>query len=342
MDEASGSRDRQVEQARRASWLLAGAALLAVVHFHVLPALLAGLLVHESLRFFVPRVQRRIADRRAQLLVLVLLAGALVGVLSFAILGAIAFFRSDAGSLSHLFARIALIVDDARTMLPAWLVDLLPNTGDDLHAVIDAWLHDHAAQVRSVGREAGATLARILAGMIIGAMIATRSTAPGPSRGPLGEALVERAHRLADAFRRIVFAQMRISAVNTVLTALYLVVALPLFGVHLPLTKTLIAITLIAGLLPVVGNLISNSVIVVVSLAHSPHAALASLAFLVIVHKLEYVLNARIVGGQIRAHAWELLSAMLLMEAIFGLPGLIAAPIAYAWLKDELQSAGQL
>ena len=68
----------------------------------------------------------------------------------------------------------------------------------------------------------------------------------------------------------------------------------------------------------------------------SPSAALGSLVFLVLVHKLEYFLNARIVGVQIRASAWELLLAMLVMEAAFGIPGLVAAPIYYAYLKDEL------
>jgi predicted PurR-regulated permease PerM len=47
-------------------------------------------------------------------------------------------------------------------------------------------------------------------------------------------------------------------------------------------------------------------------------------------------LNARIIGGQIEARAWELLLAMLAMEAAFGLPGVIAAPIFYAYLKREL------
>ena len=68
---------------------------------------------------------------------------------------------------------------------------------------------------------------------------------------------------------RIVFAQVRIAAINAVLTGIYLVVILPLAGVHLPLTKTMIAITFVAGLLPVVGNLISNTVLVVVGLSHS-------------------------------------------------------------------------
>ena len=51
---------------------------------------------------------------------------------------------------------------------------------------------------------------------------------------------------------------------------------------------------------------------------------------------------ARIVGGQINARAWELLIAMLVMEAMFGLPGVVAAPIVYAWIKRELENAGWL
>ena len=121
--------------------------------------------------------------------------------------------------------------------------------------------------------------------MIIGAMISLQQALPNTPRGPLTRALIERASCFADAFRRIVFAQVRISALNTVLTAIYLALALPLFGIHLPLTKTLIAVTFIAGLLPVVGNLISNTIIVIVSLAHSSQTALFSLLFLVVVHK---------------------------------------------------------
>jgi predicted PurR-regulated permease PerM len=145
---------------------------------------------------------------------------------------------------------------------------------------------------------------------------------------------------LAEAFRRIVFAQVRIAALNASFTGLYLAVVLPLLGIHLPLTKSMIAFTFVAGMLPVVGNLLSNSVIVVVSLAHSPGVALGSLAFLIVIHKLEYFLNAKIVGGRISACAWELLLAMLLMEATFGLPGLVAAPVYYAYLKDELRGQG--
>jgi predicted PurR-regulated permease PerM len=135
---------------------------------------------------------------------------------------------------------------------------------------------------------------------------------------------------------------VRIAAINALFTWLYLDVALPLLGIHLPLAKTMVAVTFIVGLLPVVGNLVSNTVIVVVSLSQSVSVALASLIFLVVIHKLEYFLNARIVGSRIRARAWELLLAMLAMEAAFGVPGLVAAPIYYAYLKDELNARGQV
>ena len=44
------------------------------------------------------------------------------------------------------------------------------------------------------------------------------------------------------------------------------------------------------------------------------HVALAALASLSLIHKLEYFLNARIVGKRIQAPAWELLIAMLAPE----------------------------
>ncbi|MDR6355702.1 putative PurR-regulated permease PerM [Pseudomonas psychrotolerans] len=115
---------------------------------------------------------------------------------------------------------------------------------------------------------------------------------------------------------------------------------LPLFDVHLPLAKTLVILTFILGLLPVIGNLMSNTLIFIAGLSLSIWVAVAALGYLIAIHKLEYFLNARIVGGQISARSWELLVAMLVFEAAFGLPGLVAAPVYYAYLKSELKAEG--
>jgi predicted PurR-regulated permease PerM len=176
--------------------------------------------------------------------------------------------------------------------------------------------------------------------MVLGALISLREVDSDSEYRPLAGALAERAAKFGQSFRLVVFAQVRIAALNALFAAIYLGIVLPLFGVHLPLVKVLVALTFVTGLLPVVGNVISNTAIVIVSLSNSLSVAGASLVFLVVIHKLEYFLNARIIGSQIRAHAWELLIAMILMEAAFGLAGVIAAPVYYAYIKSELTDRG--
>ena len=322
-----------------AAWVIAGVTLVAVLPLRLIAALLAGLLVYELVHVVASRIlMSRTGGRK--LAAVGLLATLIVTALVLALWGAVAFLRSDAGSLANLLQRMAEIVESSRGKLPEWLVDSIPGDPDTMKNAASAWLSEHARELRTVGGEVGHAAVHVLIGMVIGAMVSLHETLPGSHRGPLAVALTERARRLGDAFRRVVFAQVRISAINTTFTAIYLVALLPMLGVHLPYAKTLIAVTFIAGLVPVLGNLISNVVIVVVSLSVSLEVAMGSLAFLVIIHKLEYFLNARIVGSQIRASAWELLLAILVFEAAFGIAGVAAAPIYYAYLKDELAARG--
>jgi predicted PurR-regulated permease PerM len=322
-----------------AALLMAGGALLLVLLLHLLPALLAGLFVHELVHVLAPRLKMvRIRQKQGKLAAIAILALGVVLLLTLAVVGIIAFFRSEAGSLPMLLRQMADILERWRTVLPARVVAYLPGDVEALRAIAVAWLRTHAGALPHAGAALGRTLAHILIGLGIGALVALYDTQPPETLGPLAHTLQERARHLGEAFQRVVFAQVRISAVNTILTALYLIVALPLVGVHLPLAKTMLAVTFVVGLIPVVGNLLSNTAIVILSLSVSLGVAVASLAFLIVIHKFEYFLNAHLVGTRVQAHAWELLLAMLVMEAAFGIPGLIAAPIYYAYLKDELVS----
>lgn len=322
----------------KVSWALAAAVLVAVLQLHLLPALLAGLLVFELVHLLAPRLAHRVPDHRAKLVAVLLLAVAVLLVVVAGVGLAFGFFH--AGGVAAVAQKMSEPLENAWQWLPDWITGALPPDAAELQQAAAHWLREHAGQVGSYGKEAGVGIAHLLIGMVVGAMVALHEATATAPMGPLATALTARAQRFAEAFRRIVFAQVRISLINTAFTALYVLAVLPLAGVHLPLIKTMIVITFVAGLLPVVGNLISNAVIVLVSLAYAPLVALASLGFLVLIHKLEYFLNARIVGAQISARAWELLLAMLVMEAAFGLPGLVAAPVYYAYLKDELVSAG--
>ena len=319
-----------------ASYLLAAFALIFILHFGLLAALLSGLLVYALVHMLTPMLSNSIGHRRARMTSVGILAALIIAVLSASIWGAIIFFHSDVGSVQGLMGRLADIVEASRDQMPAWLREHVPEGAAAIRELIAEWLRRYAAQAQTIGQMAGRTTAHLLVGMVIGAMAALYDTTTPPNYRPLAAALHERVVNLHVAFRRVVFAQVRIAALNATFTAIYLMIVLPLAGVHLPLAKSLIAITFIAGLLPVIGNLISNTIIVIVSLSHGLAIAIASLVFLIVIHKLEYFLNAKIIGSRINAHAWELLAAMLAMEAVFGLPGVVAAPVFYAYLKHEL------
>jgi predicted PurR-regulated permease PerM len=323
-----------------ASWILAGIAMFLVLRLHLLSALLAGLLVYELVHLLAPRVAKRLTNKGSRLVALAALSVLTITILIFLTFGTIAFFRSDTGSLQTLLDKVQHILTDARTKLPTWIVDNFPGNVDDLKSFATDWLDVHSKDVQHVGKEVMHFFVRGLVGMVIGALISLHEGPPISRMRPLAAALTVRISRFGDSFRQIIFAQVKISAINTTFTAIFLVAILPAFGVHLPLTKTLIAITFLAGLLPVVGNLISNTIIFVVALSISLYVAIAALVFLVVIHKLEYFLNARIVGTRIHAHAWELLIAMIFLEVAFGIAGLISAPIYYAYIKNELSDAG--
>jgi predicted PurR-regulated permease PerM len=322
------------------SSILAGIALFLVLRLHLLSALLAGLLVYELVHLLAPRIEKRLANRGSRLVALAALSVLTIVILILLTFGLIAFFKSDTGNLRMLLDKVQHILTDARTKLPPWIVDNLPGNTDDLRLVAADWLDEHSKEVQHVGKEVMHFFVRGLVGMVIGALISVHEGPTISQMRPLAAALTTRVSRFADAFRHIVFAQVKISAFNTVFTGIFLVAILPAFGVHLPLAKTLVVITFLTGLLPVIGNLISNTLICVVGLSISLYVAIAALVFLVVIHKLEYFLNARIVGTRIHAHAWELLVAMIILEVAFGMAGLIAAPVYYAYIKKELSDAG--
>lgn len=318
-----------------AAWIIMLFAMLFVLHVHLLPAVLAGLLVFELVHIISPYIARRLPGKGAKIVAVALLAMLIIGLLTLMGMGLVALLRSDSGGLTMLIAQMAEIIADSRKILPEWIDAHLPADAVALQQAVTNWLRSHAQDIQFLGKEAGRHIAHMLIAMVIGGMLALREATQREHFPPFARSLVDRASLFSDAFRNIVFAQVRISAINATFTGIYLAVVLPMLGVELPFAKTLILITFIVGLLPVVGNLISNTVIVVVSMSHSLGVALGSLLFLVVIHKLEYFLNARIVGGQIRAQAWELLVAMLTMEAAFGIAGIIAAPIYYAYIKSE-------
>src|SRR5471032_14066 len=303
------------------SWVIIFGGLLLVIPLRLLPSLLAGFLVFELVNMLTPQLQRLIEGRRARWLAVALLGTLVVSVLALIFAGAISFLLHEAENPGASLDKFMGVVDRARGQLPPFIDAYLPASAAEFRVAIGDWLTKHLSDLQLVGKDAAHMFVTLLIGMVLGAIIALQLVPDVTKRKPLAAALFDRLHLLVQAFRNIVFAQIKISLLNTFFTGIFLAVILPMFGIKLPLTNTLITI---------------------VGLSLSIWVAVAALGYLIFIHKLEYFLNARIVGGQISAKSWELLLAMLVFEAAFGLPGVVAGPIYYAYLKSELKQIGMV
>jgi predicted PurR-regulated permease PerM len=132
------------------------------------------------------------------------------------------------------------------------------------------------------------------------------------------------------SFATVIGAQMIISCINTVLTAIFV------FAMQLPYAPVIIGLTFLCGLFPIVGNVISNTVIVFIGFLVSPRVAIGALIFLVVVHKLEYFLNSKIIGDRIRNPIWLTLLGLIIGEKLMGVPGMILSPVVLNYLRVEM------
>jgi predicted PurR-regulated permease PerM len=255
------------------------------------------------------------------------------------------------GAAAVFFTRAAILAlpDVADTSLPsasAWAqkrqIELPFNDFESLRQAVTDALSQEAHYLRNLANFAKSTAAILFFGVI--GIIAAGSlffkTGLDPHRGThrvknnlYSICCDEVSTRFRDFYRSfatVMGAQITISLINTVLTAIFLL------AVRLPHAPLLIAVTFLCGLVPIVGNLVSNTVIVFVALAVSLKLAVAALLFLVLIHKLEYFLNCKIIGDRIRNPIWLTLIALIIGERLMGISGLILAPVVLNYLRVEM------
>jgi predicted PurR-regulated permease PerM len=145
----------------------------------------------------------------------------------------------------------------------------------------------------------------------------------------LCEGVVARFSTFYHSFAQVMGAQLIIATINATLTALFL------FSVGFPYASVVIGVTWLCGMFPIIGNLISNTVIVCIAFTISPRMAMAALVFLIVLHKLEYFLNSKIIGERIKTPMWLTLLGLVVGERLMGIPGMILAPVVLDYIKDE-------
>lgn len=141
--------------------------------------------------------------------------------------------------------------------------------------------------------------------------------------------IVARFRSFYRSFETVMGAQIIIALINTAFTAIFSL------AIHLPHALIVIGVTFMCGMLPIIGNIISNSLITAIAFTISPQLAISALIFLIVLHKLEYFLNSKIVGTRINNPVWLTLLGLILAERLMGVPGIILAPVILHFIKVE-------
>src|SRR2546425_7315439 len=196
-------------------------------------------------------------------------------------------------------------------------------------------------KVANVGRYARAAVLQF-AMLIIGLVVAVSlfvsakwevDDDPDVVKGSLYSTVVRelgvRFQTFYSSFAKVIGAQITISSINILLTTVFVIWN----GYHY--VMVIIVLTFLCGLLPIIGNIMSNTLIVGVGFTVSPRVALFALIFLVVIHKLEYFLNSKIIGDRIKNPMWLTLVGLVLGEKLMGIPGMILAPVVLHYIKVE-------
>lgn len=312
-----------MSQSQRLSYALMVLAVALVGWLHMATLLITALFCYFALQQF--------SFRRSKLAALVLFA-VVLGLVAYGLF----FFVKQA---SVAFPKLA------QTTIPA-IVEFAEKQGvelpfTDLHSLKVLALEEvktKFAAIPTYARLAVFQFAYLVIGIVIAVSLFLNSklgleSDPHVSRDSIYaltmRELAARVRTFYRSFTRVMGAQILISAINTVLTGAFLFVA------DFPYAPVLTILTFLCGLLPIVGNLISNTVITSVAFVKSPQTALLALSFLVVIHKLEYFLNSKIIGDRIRNPMWMTLIGLLVGEKLMGIPGMILAPVVLHYIKVE-------
>lgn len=324
-----------------ASYILMACFLVLLIPLHLLASFFAGFVIFEIINSLGNVTEKYIDGQRARITISVILGILIVAMISLGITSLVSFMQHDVqgSGVSALSDQIDQTLQKLQLEIAQYIPGFIPYTLPELKDQSLDLLKDNLSTLKHTGTDFIHNLATMLIASIVGILVSLARLNPKHEQPVFKRAMIQRIENLSISFKNVVFAQFKISLINTALFFVFSHILMPIFGVHLPFANTLVILTFIFGLIPIVGNLISNTIIVITGLTISVTTAGVALIYLILIHKLEYFINAKIIGTKIHAASWEVLLAMLIFESIFGLAGLIVAPIFYAYIKLELKEA---
>lgn len=313
---------------RKISYVIFAALAVAVIALHFGAALVVGLFSFMILDLTYRRVKSHVARPYGRLFALTIF-------LVVATLLTFGFGHFISLTVTKLPSLIGTALPKVEELIQPLGVDLPFANIHELRTLVIEGIRENTSNLTKTGGVLTREFVHILMGVII-AILCFMSDGATAASGSLLEAVREELGRrmtvFMAGFEKIFSVQIAIAMVNTTLTATFLLLA----GV--PYVPFLILSTFILGMLPLIGNILSNSLIVGAAIMISAKLAVFALAFLVIIHKLEYFLFSQLAGTRIKTPMWQILAGILVGEAVLGVPGIMLTPVVLNYVREELQA----
>lgn len=193
------------------------------------------------------------------------------------------------------------------------------NTISDAYALIFNFLKSNLSVVTF---SAGLVL-KVILGVILGVLFHFTSSFKveqnsNDSWDNIMHKLTYQANVLYLSFKDIMSIQVKISIMNTIIISiLALGITNIFYGQFLPYWYVIIPLTAILSLVPVVGNLILNAVILLSTIQLSPIYAGFGIGMFVLIHKLEFLVIGKQMEQKIGVALAIVLISMIIGESLF-------------------------
>lgn len=143
--------------------------------------------------------------------------------------------------------------------------------------------------------------------------------------GSILKTVVDQSRAAFNSFKNIMEIQILISMMNTFIISLFsLVFTKIIFGVFLPYWYVIIIFTAILSMVPVVGNVMINFILLFATIQLDPYYSLVGIGLFLIIHKLELLVIGKKIDEKVHIPFIVILFSMVIGEMVFeSLSGMI-------------------
>ena len=218
-------------------------------------------------------------------------------------------------SISFMSKDLLVLIKDSQTHLIANLNFIGINNINDLSEKLIDYINSNL-QILSNGL---IVVLKILIGIIFGFVFyfsSLRFKAEGTLESAIINDLRKYGQKIFIAFKNIIEVQIIVATLNTLIISI-LALGFYLYGEILPFWYIIIPITFILSLIPVIGNIMINVVLLLSTIQISLIAAIVGISIFLFAHKLELIVIGKKIKEKIDVSFILVLISMLIGELLF-------------------------